>query len=66
MYVGSVCTTNGGPKPGKNCVFPFSFEGKTYYGCPPDLKEPGKTWCSTKVDAAGNHVIGQVIRGSSL
>jgi len=39
------CLTEGGPSgPNKPCIFPFIFEGKTYQGCPRDLKEPTKTW----------------------
>merc|ERR1719392_448330 len=53
------CLTVGGPAQGSPCVFPFTFADTTYtsctawiYGGQPD----GTTWCSTKVDASGNHV----------
>ena len=59
------CKTSGGLNPGKPCIFPFKFEGKTYFGCPPEPDAPGKTWCSTKVDSFGNHVVKKVNNTSS-
>ena len=53
------CLTNGGDDPNRECKFPFVHKGTTYRGCPPDPILPGKTWCSTKVDENGNHVVGQ-------
>ena len=35
----------------KNCVFPFTYNGKKYTGCSKDGK--GKWWCATKVDSKG-------------
>lgn len=55
----SACLTNGGPNPGKECIFPFTFQGITYTGCALDLDDLSKTWCSTKVDSNGKHVMGQ-------
>ena len=55
----SQCKTVGGPDPFKKCVFPFKWNGNTYYGCPTDPDDRSKTWCSTKVDTGGNHVTGQ-------
>jgi len=44
----------------KNCVFPFTFNNFTYYGCPTDFTDETKTkrWCSTKVDETGKHIPG--------
>ena len=49
---------NGNPDPGKKCVFPFKYNGKTYQGCPPDNFVKDKRWCSTATDENGNHIIG--------
>ena len=51
--------TVSGPNPRKRCVFPFTHQGKTYFGCPIDPEQPSKTWCSTKVDSSGKHVTGE-------
>ncbi len=51
--------TVGGPKTGAACVFPFTYNGVTYSGCPVDLEDSSKRWCSTQVDAQGNHVVGK-------
>jgi hypothetical protein len=48
----------GGPKPNAPCVFPFKFQGEVYNGCPVDLEDPSKRWCSTRVDANGEHITG--------
>ena len=48
-----------GPNPGKPCIFPFKYNGKTYNGCEKDHEDGTKTWCSTKVDSKGHHVPGQ-------
>merc|ERR1719219_550576 len=56
------CLTVGGPFPdqaGKKCIFPFTWKGVTYNGCPVDPQESTERWCSTKVDSAGNHVTGE-------
>ena len=56
---GNLCrTTTDSRNPGAKCIFPFKFKGKTYNGCPPDLKDPSRNWCSTNVDSEGNHVRG--------
>ena len=49
--------TVGGPKPNSPCIFPFVFAGKTHWSCT-DLKDPGKYWCSTKVNKEGEHIGG--------
>ena len=53
------CKTISGENPGKNCALPFTWEGNTYNYCPEDPDDKTKTWCSTKVDSGGNHVIKQ-------
>lgn len=42
------------------CQFPFTLRGKTYWACTYDLSHITgyKPWCSTKVDADGNHISG--------
>jgi len=45
------CRVIQGPAAGKQCVFPFSFNGVTYNGCPTwsfGGSNQGKRWCSTK------------------
>ena len=40
----------------KPCIFPFKYLGQTLSQCT-TLRDPNdKPWCSTKVDANGNHV----------
>ena len=58
---GKKCTTIGGRDPGKQCKFPFRFDGITYNSCTYAGNGAGETaaWCSTKVDSSGNHVGGQ-------
>jgi len=50
-----------GPDTGATCIFPFTWSatGKTYNECAFEA-DKGDTyaWCSTKVDASGNHVNG--------
>ena len=52
----SNCMTIGGNFPNKPCIFPFKFDGSTYYNCKHEDDSP--SWCSTKVDENGNHVKG--------
>ena len=40
------------------CVFPFSHAGTSHLTCTGAGHPRGMEWCSTKVDAAGNHVAG--------
>merc|ERR1719186_2584170 len=55
----SSCNVIDGPDKGKSCVFPFTFLGKTYTECAYEASQGDNyRWCSTKVDANGNHVIG--------
>ena len=53
------CKTVGGPDSFQKCIFPFKWNGNTYYGCPIDPDDNSKTWCSTRVDQGGNHITGQ-------
>merc|ERR1712226_1142598 len=53
------CNTVSGPSAGKPCVFPFTWQGKTFNSCTKEGDDQGKLWCSTMVDQAGNHVTGQ-------
>merc|ERR1711988_1820909 len=53
------CNTVSGPASGKPCVFPFTWQGKTFTSCTKEGDDQGKLWCSTMVDQAGNHVAGQ-------
>ena len=43
----------------RNCVFPFTYEGKTYNKCTKDNSENGKSWCAYKVNRAGVAVDGK-------
>ena len=55
----SECITTEGENAGK-CIFPFTYNGKTCPGptcCNLDNASKG-AWCSTKVDANGNHIDG--------
>ena len=56
---GKECRTVGGSDPDQSCIFPFKFQDKIYNACPFDPDDPSQTWCSTKVDNDGNHVVGQ-------
>ena len=53
----SECVTVDGNVVGAQCVFPFSYEGKTYCGCNADHEEEG-VWCSTRTDEMGRHTQG--------
>jgi len=55
----SKCRTVSGPAgSGRDCIFPFTHKGQTYYGCPVDTVDRSKRWCSTRVDSNGVHVSG--------
>ena len=43
----------------RNCVFPFTYEGKTYNKCTKENSENGKSWCAFKVNRAGVVVNGK-------
>ena len=57
----SRCTTVSGPAAGKQCVFPFKFQGVTYSGCAEweyGGEHQGQAWCSTMVSPSGEHMDG--------
>ena len=59
LYIDSVClTSNDSKDPGKECVFPFTHDNFTYYGCPIDPIDETKRWCSTKTNGTGVHITG--------
>jgi len=47
-----ICTTEDG----RQCQFPFSYQGKEYTGCTAEHDPDGRRWCSTRVDNQGKHV----------
>jgi len=56
------CVVEAGPDKGAECVFPFSWGGKTYSGCTPWTYGgtfQGRGWCSTKTNEEGLHVNGE-------
>ena len=50
------CATATGPDLNADCIFPFIWLGFLHYGCT-NIDEP-TPWCSTHIDADGNHVLG--------
>jgi uncharacterized protein YfaP (DUF2135 family) len=48
--------TIGGKRPGKSCVFPFSYNFQTYTGCTEVGGHEGQPWCATKVDWLGGYI----------
>ena len=46
-------------KDSKRCIFPFSFEGKTYIDCTADHSSNEAEWCATEVKSNGEVVRGQ-------
>ena len=59
VNVSLACKTVSGPNPGRDCIFPFKWNGQTFNSCPVDSDDKSKWWCSTKVDSNGNHVPNQ-------
>jgi len=55
----SLCLTKSGPSSNQPCIFPFTFNDKTYNGCPIDPEDSSERWCSTKVDFRGRHIAGK-------
>merc|ERR1711962_802202 len=59
-YGMDVCLTSADSEaPEAECVFPFTFNNFTYYGCPTDPVDETKRWCSIKTDENGVHVEGE-------
>ena len=54
----SSCKTVAGPSSGMECVFPFQLGGVSHMACTLHGSSPGNPWCSTKVDASGEHIGG--------
>jgi low density lipoprotein-related protein 2 len=56
-----ICVTVSGASSGKPCIFPFKFNGFTYFECTWNQAHLTEhmAWCSTLVDATGQHVGGQ-------
>ena len=40
----------------EECVFPFTYQGKTHYKCTYDSSDNGRAWCATKTDRYGNAI----------
>ena len=40
-----ICKTVGGPNPGRDCVFPFKWNGKVHNGCPIDPNDNRSVLC---------------------
>jgi len=51
------CHTVDGAVQGAGCVFPFTVAGLVQNACT-TVDGDSRPWCSTKVDAAGTHVVG--------
>ena len=52
-------TIFGGPSgPGKDCVFPFTFLGRTFDRCTIASEGDKRPWCPTSVKADGKHSLG--------
>lgn len=51
--------TVSGPIPYTSCHFPFKYGGKTYKKCTRDHHKDNKPWCTTSVDAKGEHIGGK-------
>jgi len=49
-------TTQESNNPNVACVFPFIYQGTTYYECTRDSDPEGKRWCATKVDEEGFYI----------
>ena len=52
-----VCLTSVDSKdPETECIFPFTHDNVTHYGCPTDTEDETRRWCSTKTDKNGVHI----------
>ena len=50
----SSCYVVNGQNIGKPCIFPFIFDSQAYVSCKNSSQYPGKKWCATQVDSAGD------------
>jgi len=50
------CDTQGSGPYNQACVFPFRYQGATYYNC--TTAGSAAEWCSTKTDATNSHISG--------
>ena len=55
----SACTTDSGPYPGRRCIFPFEFDGRTFRACTEHGDPSRRKWCSVETNADGIHVNGR-------
>jgi len=53
--ISQICQTEDGDK----CIFPFVYKRKTFFGCTQFEAPDTRPWCSTKVNARGEHVASQ-------
>jgi hypothetical protein len=58
---GNICeVTESLSRQSLECIFPFKYGGKTYYGCTTDVDPDQLAWCSTKVNLdTGDHIDGE-------
>ena len=47
------CETIGGDK----CVFPFTYQGRTYFACTADDSDNGAPWCAVQVQADSRRTV---------
>ena len=57
----AICKTISGKSTGKECVFPFKFNGKIYNYCikSQNPKYTNKLWCPTKLNEKGSGMYSQ-------
>ena len=55
----NICKTTSGPSSDVPCVFPFKFRGEIHNECNWDRDVSDGAWCSTMIDASGQHVGGK-------
>ena len=52
------CRTEGGADVDKDCVFPFTFQGRNFTGCTFHFGV-SQSWCSTETDSEGHYMPGR-------